>query len=377
MLPWILGPIGLKLTGVLAQIFMIWWDKEFAARLDEMSIVVTMNKRYLDDINLAVQATPPGMRYKNGQTYVDESSITEAGRVSSDERTMALIKQVGNDIHPSIQLEVDYPSKHQDGKLPVLDLKVWVESREKKTERQVGKVSVIMYEFHSKCMASKAVINARSALSWSTKRTVLTQEVLRVLINCSKLLPWERVVENGSEMVLRMQYSGYSKKFRYEVVDSALKAYKTRNEADQEGVQPLHRPKDWRKDEREQEKVRKKNDWYKRGRNEAVIFVPATPNSQLLQRKYQKEIKRQGFKIKVVEKAGIAIKRLLQRSDPCKPRQCEREDCLVCRRDEKGPCDRQSVTYEIKCTECNNIYVGETSRSAYTRGKECKKSLSN
>ena len=30
-----------------------------------------------------------------------------------------------------------------------------------------------------------------------------------------------------------------------------------------------------------------------------------------------------------------------------------------------------------KCTECNNIYVGETSRSAYTRGKEHEKSLSN
>jgi len=46
---------------------------------------------------------------------------------------------------------------------------------------------------------------ARSALSWSTKRTVLTQEVLRVLLNCSKLLPWERVVENVNEMVLRMR----------------------------------------------------------------------------------------------------------------------------------------------------------------------------
>ena len=55
--------------------------------------------------------------------------------------------------------------------------------------------------------------------------------------------------------------------------------------------------------------MRKKNDWYKRGGNEAFIFVPATPNSQL-QRKYQKEIKPQGFKIKVVEKAGIAIKKL-------------------------------------------------------------------
>ena len=101
-------------------------------------------------------------------------------------------------------------------------------------------------------------------------------------------------------------------KFRYEVVDSALKAYKTRNEADKEGELPLHRPKEWRKDEREQEKGRKKTT----GTSWAVIFLPATPNSQL-QRKYQKEIKRQRFKIKVVEKAGIAIKRLFQRSDSC------------------------------------------------------------
>jgi len=92
-------------------------------------------------------------------------------------------------------------------------------------------------------VASKAVINARSALNWSTKRTALTQEVLRVLLNCSKLLPWEREVEIVNEIVLRVQYSGYRKKFRYEVVDWALKAYKARKEADQEGERPLHRPK--------------------------------------------------------------------------------------------------------------------------------------
>ena len=77
-------------------------------------------------------------------------------------------------------------------------------------------------------------------------------------MSCSKLLTWERVVGNVNEMVLRMQYSGYSKKFRYDVVEPVLRAYKTRNKADQEGERPLHRPKEWRKDEREQEKVRKK-----------------------------------------------------------------------------------------------------------------------
>ena len=48
----------------------------------------------------------------------------------------------------------------------------------------------------------------------------------------------------------------------------------------------------------------------------------------------------------------------------------------MCREDGKGQCDRQSLTYEIECGECNNIYVGETSRSAYTRGKEQIKSRS-
>ena len=73
-------------------------------------------------------------------------------------------------------------------------------------------------------MASKAVINNRSALSWNTNKTVLAQEVLRVLINCSKLLLWKEVKQHVNEVVLRMQYSGYNKKLRNEVVDSALKA---------------------------------------------------------------------------------------------------------------------------------------------------------
>ena len=53
----------------------------------------------------------------------------------------------------------------------------------------------------------------------------------------------------------------------------------------------------------------------------------------------------------------------------------EGRDCPVCREDGKGPCDRQSVTYNIKCAECNDVYIGETSRSAYTREKGHMKSL--
>ena len=55
-------------------------------------------------------------------------------------------------------------------------------------------------------------------------------------------------MENVNEMVLRMQYSGYSEKFRYGVVDSAVKAYRARKKADHEGERPLHRPQEWRRE---------------------------------------------------------------------------------------------------------------------------------
>ena len=120
-------------------------------------------------------------------------------------------------------------------------------------------------------------------------------------MNCSPLLPWANVVGKVEEMVLRMQYSGYNKKFRYEVVESAVKAYRARQEAELKGERPMHRLKGWRKDEREVEKSGKREDWYKGGGHEAVIFVPATPGSQL-KKEYQSEIRNQGYKIKVVEK---------------------------------------------------------------------------
>ena len=149
----------------------------------QSEIECSMYKRYVDDINMVISATQPGMRYKNKKLYLSRNAICEDQGIGADKRTMLLIQDIGNDIHPSIQLEVDFPSNHEDGKMPILDLKVWIEKHEAH--------AMIMHEFYSKEVSSKNVINAKSAIPWSTKRTVLTQEILRVLLNCSKRLPWD------------------------------------------------------------------------------------------------------------------------------------------------------------------------------------------
>ena len=106
--------------------------------------------------------------------------------------------------------------------MPILDLKVWIEKGE---ERGQHRQQVVLHEFYYKEVASKSMINARSALPWKCKRTIMTQEVLRVLLNCNTRLPWEVVVVHVNHMMQRMQYSGYNQRFRSEVVTSALKAY--------------------------------------------------------------------------------------------------------------------------------------------------------
>ena len=54
-------------------------------------------------------------------------------------------------------------------------------------------------------------------------------------MNCCRMLPWEKVVKKVKDFLLCMQYSGYDKKFRYEVVATALNAYTVRKEADESG----------------------------------------------------------------------------------------------------------------------------------------------
>ena len=46
------GAIGVELTGELAQIFIIWWTKQFQKKTDEEEVKIHLFKRYVDDVNV-------------------------------------------------------------------------------------------------------------------------------------------------------------------------------------------------------------------------------------------------------------------------------------------------------------------------------------
>ena len=64
-------------------------------------------------------------------------------------------REVANTILPnSVIMEEDSPSKHSEGKIPILDMEMWVNME-----------GYIIYQHYSKPMSSRSVIMARSAFT--------------------------------------------------------------------------------------------------------------------------------------------------------------------------------------------------------------------
>ena len=115
---------------------------------------------------------------------------------------MNQLKHIADSITEMFKLEADIPSYHADGHVPMLDLKVWVETKSINTRGMEGQdveedlprvemtpqlpdgwnvreIPQVRFEFYSKPMASQLVMAEASAAPLAQKRTVLTQEGIR------------------------------------------------------------------------------------------------------------------------------------------------------------------------------------------------------
>ena len=355
------GPIGLELTGDIAQIYMIWYDDELKKKITENGLNIKMYKRYVDDINIVLRIPPTEERTEGNRNEEDQEDITIT--------TMNKVREIGGTIHESIKLQIDTPKLNKDLKMPILDLKVWCERRKfKSPNNTTTEKNIVLHEFYAKPISSKNTMHARTAFPTKTKRTTLTQEMLRVLLRCSPELEWEETAKHCNELTKRMQFSGYDQAFRTLVTVSALKAYKEIQRKDKEGIEPMYRKKEWNRETRDIKKREKQEKWYKTKGEESVIFIPATPKSELKNR-VEQTVKERKLNIRVVEKGGTPIKNILKRS---KQKDINNVcNCLVCTSGGKpGACRKEGAIYEIKCKECQSSYIGETGRNAYTRINE-------
>ena len=274
-------------------------------------------------------------------------------------------------------MEEDFPSKNKDGKLPILDLKVWVSPE-----------NIILHEFYRKDMSTRIVMMSRSAMPKNMKRSALTQEGIRILKNCSEDIPWERIAQLLSDFSLRMKISGYNERYRHNIIQSSLLGWEKQKENDRNGIRPLYREKNWNRISRQQEKEKKSTQWYKEKGEYSYsfpIFCPQTPNSKLLIRwkRVAGEVRKSSrgkVNARIVEQAGTSLRSMLSKSSPKEDIHCHADDCYVCTSDRAKnlvcrKTTRGGVGYEAQCKECAeegrmSLYHGETSRTLYARAKE-------
>ena len=366
---------------------MINWDKKLIAKLKEFKMKPDLYTRFKDDIDMVIESLEKGSKVFEDKIIVDENKKLNDENTSDAKVTMEVVQQIANQIDPMIQLTVDTPCNYPDGKLPVLDLTVNVNPAEGNR---------IDFEFFEKPTKNSRVILANSALGWSKKRTILTQECLRRLRNTKFELGPEVRKLHLDKFMLKLKNSGYNKKFRMEILDSGLKAYSKMLDDDKTGIKPMYRSKEWNQDTRNNLKSRKKVNWWNSENSKvqykSVLFVTPTPGGVLakeLQKREEELNKNTNERIKVVEKGGLKVKDILGSKNPFKRSNCSQKTCPLCTKSDlvdiqteevKIPCSTNNVGYRWRCLTCKErdivkVYEGETGRSARLRGSEHLKDL--
>ena len=196
-----------------------------------------------------------------------------------------------------------------------------------------------------------------------------------------------------SRFMLKLKDSGYSSKFRSEIIQSAKNAFNIQLEKDRKGIRPLFRDKAAILKNNE---IKKKQDWWNRAslknpkvpKYSTVLFVPPTPGSKLAKMLREKEKSlnsNTAHRIKIIEKGGHKLKDLVVKKNPFPTEKCWNVRCPMCRKTSftdpgylkkhRLPCKTPGVGYEALCLNCKekgkiSKYFGETGRNMALRGAE-------
>ena len=142
------GPIGLRLTGEIADCIMIDWDKTLLAELRNLGINPDIYTRFKDDITIFCESLEKGSKICEDRIIVDDVKNKEDQNKSQEKVTMEVIQSVANDIDEMIQLTIETPFNFVDKKIPILDVKVKV------NEEEGNRIDFEFFENQPRCKKS-------------------------------------------------------------------------------------------------------------------------------------------------------------------------------------------------------------------------------
>ena len=394
------SPIGVDLSGDVAELEVVDWTNMMMAILDDNKIETDEDFIYVDDGRQILPPINNGWEYNTNTkkfTYCkDLHQHEDQSNISPTRKTVQELGKVYNSIKPHLKFTLECEEDFSNRRLPTLDCELWMEGDK------------VMTAFFEKPTKTPYCILATTAMPQQMIENSMVQEVVRRLVNTSMELKEEKVTAVEG-LIKRMRRSGHSIEVTGRVVGRGLQTYQRKAENHMRGVRKMNRSGRESLKDRREKKLTIKKSWFTtnktnasekpQGRHhkppnpkvtrdnrspDAAIFVPRAPRGALATLLKQAEsdlAKVSAFKLKVVEECGRDLKDTLMQSNPWAREDCNRQDCLLClaRREGddqvRGNCKTKSVTYSSTCTLCKREgretqYIGESGRSLYERSKE-------
>ena len=94
------GPIGLKLTGEIADCLMIDWDKKLLEKLKSFKMIPDLYTRFKDDIEIAIDSLEKGSILLEDKIVVDENRKLIDENKTESKITMDIAQQIANRVNP-------------------------------------------------------------------------------------------------------------------------------------------------------------------------------------------------------------------------------------------------------------------------------------
>ena len=351
------------------------FNKLFNTRLKKLKVEIELNKNYVDDFLEVVSEIDPGVRLdvERMQLIKVVELVEEDENVPADSRSINLLKQIANTIFPSMQFTVDCPSMHQNKKMPVLDIQMSLSNNNK-----------IVYEFFEKPCANKFTITKASAHNNRMKMSVLVEEGVRRMRNCSRNLEPEVVNGVMGKWAEKLRRSGYPQTTRHQVIKTAVQKFESMCKVEDGGGRPVHRPRTWQRRERLLDKELKAGgSWCKGETDQITAPLIMDPTAGKLGDSVRKACNdyeaATGIGVRLKLRAGAKMG-ADAKSEPLRSKECGRPNCFCCGSGNPGGCEKNGSAYTITCNGCgsNQIvaqYEGETGRNCFSRGLEHQNDL--
>ena len=113
----------------VSEIYMLSFDRKFLEKLKKLGLEVLLYSRYVDDITVECPAIRKGWSYdpeSDTLKYDGEKTC----QLENDARTLGILGEIASSIDPNLKFTVDFPTANQDGRLPILDLTVWMDGND-------------------------------------------------------------------------------------------------------------------------------------------------------------------------------------------------------------------------------------------------------